>query len=344
MNRCCAIAALIFGSLVQSAAAQPPAPEPPKSPIRLLPNYIATDQPKDSPRRSEPRPGPVPLPLETPPAAMPPWEHLMTAAEHLEAAGLKHESEELRARARRWQNEEQISTNDLRRELNRLQAELDALEKQFAASKQIEIRLKVIEFSEDQVRAAAPQFLDALMAASADNGLLRNPADFLEQVSELKENGLVRILSDPVLITENGRPASIMTGGEFPVPVMSSSGDRRIEWREFGVRVEAVAKVMSSRRLRLDFQQSICRPDFSSTFAVHGGTVPVVTTRATKSSVEMNAGEMMLAGAMRSERTSRTADGKEETETSQLVILVTADFVRAARPTGDTQAPPPATN
>ena len=43
-------------------------------------------------------------------------------------------------RARRQQNEERLSTEDLRRELNRLRSEFEALQNQVAVSRQIEIR------------------------------------------------------------------------------------------------------------------------------------------------------------------------------------------------------------
>ena len=346
MIRCCAIAALIFGSLVQSAAAQPPAPEPSKSPIRLLPNYIATDQPKDSRRQSEPRPGPVPLPLETPPATMPPWEHLMTAAEHLEAAGLKAEADELRERARRQKNKERLSTEQLRRELDRLRGKLDALQKQVANTQQIEIRLTMIEFFEERLREAGAELPALLRSVSARGGVVEDPAALLRQIDELRERGLLKVLAEPTLITTNGRPASMLIGGEFPIPVVSSSGEKKTDWREFGVRLEAIAHILHGRKLRLEVQPTISEPDFSPPQIPGGTEVPGLTTKRVNIAIETNAGETVVIGGLRSQRrdaSTRSPDGKARTETTQLFVLVTADIVqRGGSP--DNPAPPPVRN
>ena len=341
MIRNYAIAGLILASLAHRAGAQ--SPEPLKSPIRLLPNYVATDQPKHAPRRSEPHPGPVPLPLETPPAAMPPWDHLMLAAEHLEAAGLKHEADELRARARRQQNEERLSTEDLRRELNRLRSEFEALQKQVAVSQQIEIRLKIVEFVEERLREASAELPALLESTSARGGVVEDPATLLRRIEELRERGLVKVLAEPTLITTNGRPASMRIGGEIPIPVVAPSGEKKTEWREFGVRVEAVAHMLDGRKLRLEVRPTISQPDFSSVVVVDGGAVPVISTRAVNAAVEMNAGETIVVGGMRTQRadaSTRSADGKQQTETRQLIVLVTADRLCRGG-SAETPAPPP---
>lgn len=341
MIRNCAIAVLIFGSLSQSAGAQ--SPEPSKSPIRLLPNYVATDQPKDVPRRTEPRPGPVPPPLPMPRATMQPWEHLIIAADHLEAAGHQNEADELRERARRQKNAEQLSTEELRRELKRLKAELDALQNQLTPPQQIEIRLKVIEFSEERLRQAGVELPASLQTPLPRSGIVEDPASLLREIEDLEKQGLVKVLARPLMRTTSGRPASIMSGGEFPIPVPQGPKEKRIEWRPFGVRVQAVPSIVSDRKLRLEVQAEFSERDFNSVVTVDGKEIPGLTTRRLNTQVVLNAGEMLVLSNLRSTRSLTQADGSQQSESRDLMILLSADVVKSAG-SSENPAPPPARN
>ena len=340
MIRTSAITLLIL-AWAHAAGAQPP--EPPKSPIRLLPNYIAADQPKYAPRRNEPPPGPVPRPLEAPSAAVPSWEHLMIAADHLEAAGLNHEADELRARAQRRKSEERLSSDELRREINRLRAELEGLQKQVAGTEQIEIRLKMIEFVEERLHETGAELPALLAAASAAGGVVRNPHELLREIDRLRAKGLIKVLAEPALITMDGRPAQVLIGGELPLPIASSAPDQKTEWREFGVRVEAVAHILHGRRLRLEVQPTISELDFSPPHAPAGTRVPAITTKRVNIAIETGAGDTVVIGGMRSQRkdaSTRSPDEKEQTQTTQFFVLVTADIIdRAGSP--ENPAPPP---
>src|SRR5262245_25706394 len=60
----------------------------------------------------------------------------------------------------------------------------------------------------------------------------------------LQRNNLLEILAEPNLITVSGREASFLAGGEFPFPVISTSGGGvqttpvvTIQFREFGIRL-----------------------------------------------------------------------------------------------------------
>ena len=52
----------------------------------------------------------------------------------------------------------------------------------------------------------------------------------------LQTESLLKVLAEPVLVTTSGRPASMLSGGEFPVLVPQGVGATTVEWREFGVR------------------------------------------------------------------------------------------------------------
>src|SRR4029453_15533739 len=59
-------------------------------------------------------------------------------------------------------------------------------------------------------------------------------------IRALQNKGLFQTLAEPNLISENGKEASFLAGGEFPYPVVQGGSDRNsvtIQFKEFGVRL-----------------------------------------------------------------------------------------------------------
>ena len=175
-------------------------------------------------------------------------------------------------------------------------------------------------------------------------GLVNSSRIFQAFVQALKEEGLLKIKAEPVLVTTNGRPATLLQGGEFPIVVPAGLGTVAIEWREFGVRMEAVPMILGNGRLRLELQPEVSERDFSSSVVVGGVNVPGLTTRRANTSVEMNFGEtLLIAGLISTRKTATTQKVPvlgdlpvigaafsrkryEDTET-ELIIMVTPEYV-----------------
>ncbi|MCA9113903.1 MAG: pilus assembly protein N-terminal domain-containing protein [Planctomycetaceae bacterium] len=171
-----------------------------------------------------------------------------------------------------------------------------------------------------------------------DNSLFQG---FLEA---LKTEGLLKIKAEPELVTTNGRPATLLNGGEFPILVPQSLGTVTVEWREFGVRLEAVPIILGGGRLRLEVQPEVSERDFANAVDINGTRVPGLTTRRVNTQVEMKFGQtLMIAGLISSRETAdskkipflgelpwlgaafrRTSYDEVETE---LVIMVTPELV-----------------
>ena len=49
----------------------------------------------------------------------------------------------------------------------------------------------------------------------------------------------------------------MLSGGEFPIVVPRTLGTVSIEWREFGVRMEAVPLILGAGRLRLEVMPEV---------------------------------------------------------------------------------------
>ncbi len=148
----------------------------------------------------------------------------------------------------------------------------------------------------------------SLNAAATAFGLISDNRSLYGFFDALREEELLKILAEPVLITTNGRPASMLSGGEFPVLVPQSLGVVSIEWRDFGIRMEAVPVILGDGRVRLEVMPEVSERDFANSVTVGGNVVPALTTRRVNTEVEMRFGEtLMLTGLISSRQTAQTS-------------------------------------
>jgi len=168
-------------------------------------------------------------------------------------------------------------------------------------------------------------------------------------IDALRRENLLKILAEPKLVTTSGRPATILSGGEFPILVPQSLGTTTIEYREFGVRMEAVPIVLGNGRLRLDVAPEVSERDFSNSVSIDGFVVPGITTRRVNTQVEMRFGETLMIGGLIASRKAGSTNkvpflGElpwigtafrtvrfEDAET-ELMILVTPHMVAPLQP------------
>jgi len=173
-------------------------------------------------------------------------------------------------------------------------------------------------------------------------------------IEALKQESLLKILAEPELVIMNGRPATLLAGGEFPIIVPAGLGTATIEWREFGTRLEGVAIVLDNDTVRLELQAEVSDRDFANAVSLDGTVVPGLTTRRANTQAEMRFGQtLMIAGLISTRETAvldkvpffgelpyigaafrRTRIDKSETE---VVILVTPELVG---PLNKNQVPP----
>ncbi|MCH8243654.1 MAG: pilus assembly protein N-terminal domain-containing protein [Planctomycetes bacterium] len=163
-------------------------------------------------------------------------------------------------------------------------------------------------------------------------------------IEALKQESLLKILAEPELVIMNGRPATLLVGGEFPILVPQSLGTVTIEWREFGTRLEAVPIILDNDTVRLELQAEVSDRDFANAVTVQGTIVPGLSTRRANTQVEMRFGQTLMIAGLLSTRKTAVVDkipffGElpwigvafrrerfDETET-ELIIMVTPELV-----------------
>lgn len=180
-------------------------------------------------------------------------------------------------------------------------------------------------------------------------GVFNNGSTFAGFIEALKQENLLKILAEPNLTTMNGRPANLLAGGEFPILVPNGLGTVGIQYKPFGVRLEAVPLVLSNDRVRIELQSEVSDRDLNNSVELDGFRVPALTQRRANTQVELNFGEtLIIAGLISQSQTGGTSKvpvlgdipyvgaafsrkSFQEVET-ELVIMVTPELVAPMTP------------
>lgn len=119
----------------------------------------------------------------------------------------------------------------------------------------------------------------------------------------LESQGLVRTLAEPNLVAISGQSASFLAGGEYPIPVESSTGIT-VQYKPFGVELDFTPVVVDGDLINLTIQAAVSSID--TTVSVDTGTIAVsgFKRRETSTTVEMRDGQSFaIAGLLQDDFT-----------------------------------------
>jgi Flp pilus assembly secretin CpaC len=122
-----------------------------------------------------------------------------------------------------------------------------------------------------------------------------------------EQRGTARILAEPTLMSGNKDSASFLAGGEIPIPVAqnSSTGAPTITiiWREFGVKLNFVAEIVSDSLIKLHIRPEVSSLDFTNGIQISGFTVPALRTRHMETTIDVRRDQsLIISGLMDDER------------------------------------------
>lgn len=141
------------------------------------------------------------------------------------------------------------------------------------------------------IGADAPQGILALTGGSGATTI-----DVLLEALESK--GLVRTLARPNLVAISGERANFLAGGEFPFPVPAGRDNVTIEFRPFGVKLDFLPIVQDNGLIRLEVEPEVSALDPRNSLRLASITVPALTTRKLKTTVELKSGEALAIGGL----------------------------------------------
>jgi len=125
----------------------------------------------------------------------------------------------------------------------------------------------------------------------------------------LQQEGVLQILAEPNLVTSNGKEASFLVGGEFPVPVLqggANSGAVTIQFREFGIRLTFNPTLTENNTLKMYVKPEVSTIDLANAVSVSGFTIPALATRRVESNIELGVGQSFVIGGLIDDRATET--------------------------------------
>lgn len=164
------------------------------------------------------------------------------------------------------------------------------------------------------------QFSPPVVSSSAGSGLsgsgagvaFSNELNFLAyfpglgagaDIEALESNGILQVLAEPNLVTEDGKQASFLAGGQFPYPVVQGGGAGSpatvtIQFKDYGISLAFIPTIMPNHTIRLQVAPEVSALDYANEVQISGFLVPGLTTREVNTQVDLADGESFLIGGL----------------------------------------------
>src|SRR4051794_10193363 len=132
--------------------------------------------------------------------------------------------------------------------------------------------------------------------------VFRPDINFGAVIEALHTKNLLQILAEPNLIAVNGKEASFLAGGQFPVPIVQPGAGFTavtISFKEFGVRLQFTPVITPNGNIHLKVAPEVSTLDFANALSISGFTVPALSTRKAETEFEVQDGQsFVIAGLM----------------------------------------------
>jgi pilus assembly protein CpaC len=134
--------------------------------------------------------------------------------------------------------------------------------------------------------------------------IYRPDINFAATIKALQQENVLQILAEPNLMTESGKEASFLAGGEFPFPILQGSSGGgfagiTIQFKEFGVRLNFTPTVTPDGLIHMKVRPEVSSLDFTNALTISGFLIPALTTTRAESDVELRDGQSFaMAGLL----------------------------------------------
>ena len=170
-----------------------------------------------------------------------------------------------------------------------------------AEVKQVNVKVTVAEVSHSFIRQLGVKW-GTITGGSIANGQLIQATldsfssdDIARAISAVDDDSVGQILAEPNLSVISGETASFLAGGEIPI-VYLQDDSYIIEYKEFGIRLEMAAKVLSDNKIKLSMMPEVSAVD--STYADQVFNIPTFKTRRARTTVQLGDGDSFVLGGL----------------------------------------------
>jgi pilus assembly protein CpaC len=171
-------------------------------------------------------------------------------------------------------------------------------------------------------------------------------------IRAMQQENLLQILAEPNLLTQVGKEANFLAGGEFPYPVVQGGANNNaisIQFREFGVRLGFTPTLTPEGKIHLRVEPEVSALDFANALTISGFTIPALSTRRVQSEMDLADGQSFAIAGLVDDRLTRVAQKipglgdipilgnlfrswSTNRSKTELLVVVTPRIVRTASP------------
>lgn len=166
-----------------------------------------------------------------------------------------------------------------------------------ATTKQVNVKITVAEVSHSLMQ----NFGVNLYSEGQSSGVFVNPLrsitteNIISAITAINDDEVGQILAEPNLSVISGESASFLVGGEMPITTVVDD-QVNVTYKEFGVRLEMLAKVLTDDNIRLSLM-----PEVSSVDTQYGNStynIPAFKARRARTTVELANGQSFVLGGL----------------------------------------------
>jgi pilus assembly protein CpaC len=139
--------------------------------------------------------------------------------------------------------------------------------------------------------------------------IFRPDLNLAATIEALETKNLIEILAEPNVLSETGKEASFLAGGEFPYPVLQPSAGLNaitIQFREFGVRLNFKPEITADGLIHLMVRPEVSSLDYSNALTISGFTVPALDTRRVQSEMILRDGQSFAIAGLVNDQVTET--------------------------------------
>ena len=121
----------------------------------------------------------------------------------------------------------------------------------------------------------------------------------------LEQENRAKILAEPNIVVNDGEEASIMVGGEIPIPIIQPGGAGgggfaaiTIEYKPFGVNLRVKPEITEAGLVKTKVEPEVSTVDYTKAVAYSGFLIPGLSSRKASTTVTLAPGSTLVIGGL----------------------------------------------
>ena len=136
-------------------------------------------------------------------------------------------------------------------------------------------------------------------------GIISGASGFVGMLQALKQDDIIKVLSEPTLTTLSGRPAMCLVGGKVAYPQPTGFGNISVAFQPFGTQIDFVPIVLGNGGVRLEVRPQVSEVDQTLGTTINGTTVPGFRVRQADTGAELQFGQTLAIAGLLSQLTEQ---------------------------------------